>query len=252
MIAFKSFKEFINEAPRKPKEPNWAEDSDSGYGDLKSMQQYLNTDRIRLQLFVPKKRSKHTEEDNIRTNRMSRALKDIEDEAKLKEESIPVLTSYTESPVDGDNKPSNAFWTSTAREEKNGSYSSDWYELVKRRYPQWQTDYGFLFEVKSDALVIDTDSLEQYYFWANKTGKFSKETPDWVKPYGTSTQMRSNFPWKSLSRHFDAVHHNGYGGGGYGDEFTEGWDVESTAWFNTNKLIYKGAVKLWHRDEDEE
>jgi len=53
--------------------------------------------------------------------------------------------------------------------------------------------------------------------------------------------MRYNFPWDEISKHFDAVWHSG---SGYDRDFMYGWDVESTAWFNTDFLQLIGEVPV--------
>jgi hypothetical protein len=247
-----SFKDWLMaEAKRKPKEPDWPDaDYSSGYDSLRQMQASLSHRNLGLQLFVPKRRDPAKELELARNARYWAVRKEIDDEekAKLKEEKPPVLSAFRESPVAGDNKPSGAFWTSTAIEEANGTYSSDWYQYVRDNFKTWQTDYGYLFAVKSSALIIPTSYLEDYYNWAERVGRTKEQREFYKNSYG-SDRMRSNFPWDQLSRHFDGVHHFGH----RSDEFTYGWDVESTAWFNTSVLEYKGAVRLWngyHEDDE--
>jgi hypothetical protein len=155
--------------------------------------------------------------------------------------------------VKGDNKPSMAFWTSTARKRSNGEYSSEWYELVKQQFREWQTDYGYLFEVKPDAMILQSRNLERYYNWAERAKRLEKQPHEYYDKQYVSMRMCGNFPWKELSKHFDGVHHDGHSSHD-SDDFTYGWDVESTAWFNTSVLKYKGAVRLWndgYGDDDE-
>jgi hypothetical protein len=249
----KTFKQFLDEAPRKPKEvPFHDADYSSGYSQLRDMQNSLsmNVSHFRLQLFVPKRRDPAKIEKYKRDHAWREIKKQFPDEI-VKEESIPVLTSFKESPVDGDNKPSGAFWTSSAIKKPDGSYSSDWVQHVSRVLPEWQTDYGYLFEIKPQALILDSGHLDQFYHWAESHGKMTKELSDYAKNSDSETRMRSNFPWSALAKHFDGVHHDGYGSH-YGRDFTYGWDVESTAWFNTSWLTYKGAVRIWDGNSDED
>lgn len=249
-----TFKQFLYEAPRKPKEvPFHDADYSSGYSQLRDMQNHLsmNADRFRLQLFVPKRRDPVKAEKFKRNTDWREIKKQFPDEV-VKEETIPILTSFKESPVDGDNKPSSAFWTSSAKRLSDGTYTSDWAKHVAHIFPEWQTDYGYLFEVKQTALVIDSGHLNQFYDWAESYGKTTKEVSDYAKSSDRDTQMRSNFPWQALAKHFDGVHHDGYSGGYGSMRFTYGWDVESTAWFNTSMLTYKGAVRVSHYDIDED
>lgn len=246
MYSFKYFLE-LDEAKRKPKEPDWPNQS-SEYSQLRDKQQYLTRKNLGLQLFVPKRRDPKKME-KLRRDRDWWAIKKEFPDEQLKEEAPPILTGFTESPP-GDNKPNNSFWTSTAIKRGVG-YTSDWYEFVQRVFPDWQTDYGYLFEVKPNALVFDSSYLDQFYDWAETYGRMTKDVPDYYKNEYGSSRMRSNYPWDTMARYFDGVNHRGGSGYGRHDEFTYGWDVESTAWFNTNVLTYKGAVRLHHVDDEE-
>lgn len=241
-----SFKDFIalDEAKRKPKEPDWPEaDYASGYSQLRQKQEYLTEKSMRLQLFVPKRRDPKKAEQ-LKRDRDWRDIKKQFPDENLKESipPAPVLTGFKESPP-GDNKPGGAFWTSSVIEKPGNRYTSRWYEYVKTNYPDWQTDYGYLFEVSDSALVFSSSHLDQFYQWAENHGKLTQAASDWAKNQDEETLMRSNFPWDTMARYFDGVHHLGYTSRSY--DFRYGWDVESTAWFNTNVLKYKGAVKLW-------
>jgi hypothetical protein len=142
------------------------------------------------------------------------------------------------------NKPNNSFWTSSAIKRGVG-YTSDWYEFVQRVFPQWQTDYGYLFEVKPGALVFESHYLDQFYEWAETYGRMTKQNSEYFQNERGSIQMRGNYPWDTMARYFDGVHHSGHSG--YSD-FTYGWDVESTAWYNTNKLKFLRTVEINARE----
>lgn len=258
-----TFKQFITEAPRKKKpnpEDDWIVDYTSGYADLRSMQQYSMERELDLQLFVPKHRDpklmqRQAQEYRYRVTKHEQEAEEAAAAEKLKEDRTdrpPILTAFNESPVKGSNKPSGAFWTSTAERKSNGEYSSEWYEYVKTTFRTWQTDYGYLFAVKPNAMILRSSDLDHYYNWAERAKRLEKNNEYVERSYG-STRMRGNYPWKELSKHFDGVHHNGFS---YrdSDDFTYGWDVESCAWFNTSVLEYKGAVRLWNGtyDEDDE
>jgi hypothetical protein len=252
------FKTFLEAPPGKPKvepETPWPE-SDREFSSLRRLQSNFSSNRIHqnLQLFVPKYRDPNIQIDRERASRLRQAERDIEKET-VKEEMAPILTAFHDSPP-GDNKPRNAFWTSSAFKRPDGTYISDWYSFVKASFPQWQTDYGFLFEVKPTAIVLDSEYLDRYYEWASDHGHMSRKNSEWADSQYGAWKMRGNFPWDTMAKHFDGVHHGGYSSG---DDFTEGWDVESTAWFKTDSLIYKGAVKLYtggssngYDDEDDE
>jgi len=251
-----SFKQFLEEAKKKPKEDNWHSGPEayaSGYSNLRDIQANLNVEmdgRKKFQLFVPKRRDPQVEIDRARDRRYREAKREVD--AELKEEKAPVLTGFNEAPP-GDNKPGRSFWTSTAIDRNDGTYTSDWYLYVKNNHRGWQTDYGYLFEVQPDARVFNISYAEQYYQWAMDQKRMKLPEREYYRPYSRD-DMRSRFPWDELSRHFDAVHcSHPDRGHGYGDDFTYGWDVESTAWFNTAALKYKGAVKLFRGgDPDDE
>lgn len=233
----KSFKAFLKEAKLKQKEPSWADESKE-YSDIRALQDRFSwsmPERSKLQLFVPKRRGPEY-------HRYSAAFRAHEFK-KMNEEAPPVLFDHPESPP-GDNKPASGFWTSTARKMPDGSYTSDWYRFVQDRFPHWQTDYGYLFEIVNSPLVYDIDYAEHFWWWAQQNGKTKVERES---PFGSESTMRFHFPWNELAKHFDGAHSSHPGRSM--DEFTIGWDVESTVWFKTRFLKYKGAVKLYHHGE---
>lgn len=248
----KSFKEFLDEAKKKvPKEPDLpnAWDDDSGLARLRDIQQYSSwkaSDHNKLQLFVPKRRDPKVA---LRVSALARARQFKKtNESILVEEAPPLLHDYHESPP-GDNKPRSGFWTSSARKKNNGTYTSAWYEFVKDRFPEWQTDYGYLFEIVGDPLIFDLDdrSADDFTEWADRYGKSTTKKRDDFN-FGRRSEMYMRFPWDILTRHFDATHCDAYGH----DDFTSGWDIESTVWFKTRFLKYRGAVKLWYDNDTEE
>lgn len=244
-----TFKNFVNEAKKKPTEVEWpVADRASGFEELRHMQQYqVWKPRSQFQLFVPKRRDPAIELDNIRRNRMIRTYNELKKSGEIKEEAPPILTAFKDAPP-GYNKPGSAFWTSSAIEHKNGTYSSDWYKFVKRQHSDWQTDYGYLFEIKPSAIIFDLSYAEDFYRWAFETNRLPKSR-DGDDSYSVDN-MRHHFPWDQLAKHFDGAHTNSFNR----DDFLSGWDVESTAWFNTQVLTYRGAVKLnssTYEDEDD-
>ena len=57
--------------------------------------------------------------------------------------------------------------------------------------------------------------------------------------------LMKDFPWQDIRKHWDGVNHH-HSFDRYG--FTYGWDVESTAWFNTDVLTYVGEVDILPQD----
>jgi hypothetical protein len=244
------FSEFLNEK-KKVKEPDSLDDYQSEFVRLRDIQKVFSKslpEHYRLQMFVPKRRDPKVVARQQFERRWRETTKELKDSGDLKEEAPPVLSQLTDSPP-GDNKPRMGFWTSTAIEKKDGTYTSDWYEFVKRTFPTWQTDYGYLFEVQSSPLIFDLNYADRYYEWALDNNRLSMPERSYFRPYSLD-DSRSRFPWDQLSRHFDAAFH---AHSWDRDSFTQGWDVESTVWFKTDNLKYKGAVKLWHGfDGDDE
>ena len=60
--------------------------------------------------------------------------------------------------------------------------------------------------------------------------------------------MKTIFPWDQIVKHFDGVWHSGYSDQG----FMYGWDVESTAWFDTSFLQLVGEVPVAGYDDDDD
>ncbi len=245
--------DLLTEAPRKKaSEPSWADDYESGYRELKDFQsvRWNNyNSKFPLQLFVPKRRDPKVMAELATRRRVWQVAQELSDasKSKLKEEAPPVLTSFSEAPP-GQSKPQDGFWTSSAIEKSKG-WTSDWYRLVEQTFPTWQTDYGYLFEVKSNAVVFDLSYADDFFMWAVKVGHVKLTQDEEQEAFRRdSWVIRAKFPWDLLSRHFDGAHHSGHSDHG----FTYGWDVESTVWFNTKCLNYKGAVKLASTNEDEE
>lgn len=238
------FKDFMYEAKKKP-EDNWHQ-QDREYSRISDMKAYLVqnvNERMRYQLFVPKRRDPEEMRRAETRRRVWSAYKDIEN-STVKEEAPPVLTSYKESPP-GNNKPDSGFWTSSAIQTDYG-YTSDWYKYVLDTFKTWQTDYGYLFKVVGQPRLFDVSHAEQFYEWALDHGRIKRAPTEYFKAY-TREHMRYAFPWDELSKHFDGVHYDGWSRGS--SDITYGWDVESTVWFDTSFLKYVGAVKLTEYNE---
>ena len=233
------FKDFIGEA--KKKEDDWHK-QDREYSRVSDMKAYLTqkiSDRMRTQLFVPKRRDPDVLRAALARRRVWDAYSDLKKAGEINEEAPPVLTSFRESPP-GSNKPDVGFWTSSAIVTDDG-YTSDWYKLVLRQFKTWQTDYGYLFKVVGEPRLFDLSHADQFYEWALDHNRISRPPTEYIKAY-TRDHMRYAFPWDELSKHFDGVYHSGWSHGS--DELSYGWDVESTVWFDTSFLKYAGAVKL--------
>lgn len=235
-----TFSEYLEEARKK--EISASVDWGAEHTGLRHVQTLTWSINDRLQLFVPKRRNPTVQRERETEMRLRSVRKELD------EERPPVLTSYRDSPP-GNDKPAEGFWTSSAWETKTG-WTSDWYRFVQRRFPEWQTDYGYLFEVDKSAQVFDLFYADDFFQWAESHDRVLTKTGDWP-PADSPDNMRVRFPWDEMAKLFDGAHHSGGGYGRY-DEFTYGWDVESTVWFNTSVLKYKGAVPLDSGIEDDE
>jgi hypothetical protein len=157
-------------------------------------------------------------------------------------EGAPILLGRAPSPP-GDNKPHATFWTSTAKKLENGSYTSSWVNWVSNNQPEWMSDTGYLYRVKPNSIVLRLDSdydAENLVGAFKNLGRVTEVDPSDI------AVMYKIFPWDQLAKHFDGVHHYPYGR----NEFLYGWDVESTAWLNTDVLELIGEVPIGLNNED--
>jgi hypothetical protein len=168
-------------------------------------------------------------------------------------EAAPILKPGRAISKVGSNKPVADLWTSSARKLSDG-YTSQWVEWVRYNMPKWHNDVGHLYQVKPGALVLE---LRSNYDFREILDVFA-ELHDTPKLYDTDTYqkytddemaLRTHMPWDKVAFHFDGVHVSG--NSGYGD-MTYGWDVESTAWLNTDMLVYKGQVNISKGQDDED
>jgi hypothetical protein len=138
-------------------------------------------------------------------------------------------------------KPTSGFmysvvWTSTAIKTENG-YTSEWVEWCKNEMPHWLSDTGILYKVQPSAKVLSMNTDKDAF----KIGKYYGLEPpkdmiaifDWVK----------KFPWDDIENDYDGIHHNPTGSR-LANMLMSSWDVESTAWFNTNVLYDRQEVSI--------
>jgi hypothetical protein len=162
-------------------------------------------------------------------------------------EAAPILKGRA-TPPPGHNKPQAHLWTSTGYKKRDGWYS-DWVRWSDANQPEWVANTGYLYKVKPGALILELDTdhdaedIIQAFIDLKRVevGDDYYQDPRW--------KMRTVFPWNEIAKHFDAVHHSGTWGH---SEFMYGWDVESTAWLNTDflQLIGEVPVAIWNDDED--
>ena len=140
---------------------------------------------------------------------------------------------YTPHPknLDESMKPEAALWTSTASGGNTG-YTSAWVEWAKSEMPQWVGHSGFLYDVSPNARILTINSDQDAMRVAKKYGMNTTDIMD----------LFMYMPWKKIAKDYDAIHHVPSNRGA--DLFMHGWDVESTAWFNTKMLLNKRKVPI--------
>lgn len=155
-------------------------------------------------------------------------------------EAAPILKPGRATSPPGNNKPQADLWTSTAQKEGDG-WTSEWAEWISTEQPDWMSDRGYLYRVRPGALILslnhDRDAKDIFHAF-QQLGRVG-EPPE---SYRNDREliMRSKFPWDQIARHFDAVTHSAWSREG----FMYGWDVESTAWFDTSFLELVGEVSV--------
>lgn len=160
-----------------------------------------------------------------------------QDEVK---EAAPILAPGRTNSPPGNNKPQAKLWTSTARQAGN-AWISEWAEWTAGEMPDWFSNTGYLYRVQPGALILelntdwDVEAIFQGYRDLGRVGE-----PDHEQSYDRTSALRRSFPWDQISRHFDAVTYSGWNREG----FMYGWDVESTAWFDTSHLQLVGEVPV--------
>jgi len=165
-------------------------------------------------------------------------------------EAAPILIPGRAVSPPGTNKPVANFWTSTGTKTSDG-WSSDWSRWVHDEQRNWFSPQGYLYKVKPGAIILELNSsrdAERVFHAFSKLGR-TNEPPEYYRN-DVEGAMQFTFPWDQIARHFDGVWHGGYRDQG----FMYGWDVESTAWFDTSFLQLMGEVPVTgygYDDEDE-
>ena len=158
------------------------------------------------------------------------------------DEAAPIMKVGAKSNIPpGNNKPVAQFWTSTAIKLKNGGWTSAWGRLIENYHRSWMSPIGYLYKVTPGALVLELDDynaerLKHAFAGLGRTSDVNSRDR-W--------DLSRDFPWQEVNKHFDAVRVS------YPNEgFTYGWDVESTAWLNTEHLTFVAEVPIGFYDED--
>lgn len=126
-------------------------------------------------------------------------------------------------------KPMAKLWTSTAIKTPKG-YTSDWVEWASQAMPDWIHHEGTLYTVNPAARILAINSDRDAVRVARHYGVAVNDAMDLFR----------NMPWDKIAQDYDGIHHVPSGR----DLFMSSWDVESTAWLNTNQLQKQGSVPV--------
>ena len=228
------------------------EKSSEAYKTLQSMQErsHGKWPHGQLQLYMPRP-VVHAKD------RSGRWIYQYDDEGNLRE-SRPILTGATADSPPGRNKPGNCFWTSSLKSAGVISgkkyYYSEWVDWVSGNQSDWWSPKGYVYKISPSARILELnsthDAVDIYKLYAALGSKV-----ELGNLYGADEEkyaLMKDFPWQDIRKHWDGVNHH-HSFDRYG--FTYGWDVESTAWFNTDVLTYVGEVNILppdNRRDDED
>jgi hypothetical protein len=126
------------------------------------------------------------------------------------------------------------FWTSGYREKIK---STDWEEWKKMKMPQWRTGFGAVFEVVGNPKIAVVKNNKDYEKLLKKyaMGDYMQDI------CGPSGKYMLN--WHELAKQYDGFRLTFKGSRDFIPGVHE-WDVESTVWFNMNKLQFLGTTKV--------
>ena len=124
------------------------------------------------------------------------------------------------------NKPNGAFWTSSYKQKFKGS---DWTDFKKKKFPEWHTGMGAVFQITGSPKILKIRNHKDYM-------KIQQKFP--MRVECPSGELYLN--WQKVSKMYDAVQLTNTD---YVPMLGQ-WDVESTAWFNMKKLEFVGTTKV--------
>ena len=128
------------------------------------------------------------------------------------------------------NKPYGVFWTSSYKQKFKGSA---WTDFKKKKFPEWHTGMGAVFEIKGSPKILKIKSHNDYM-------KIQKKAPlDASKRNCPSGELYLD--WAKVAKMYDGFQ---FAGSKYSVPLLGQWDVESTAWFNMSKLEFIGTTKV--------
>ncbi len=169
------------------------------------------------------------------------------------------------------NKPAGiSLWTSSAIRKPNNTWTSRWNDFEKGTFSHGPDNppskIGYLYKVKPNTTVLELDTngdakvIYEIFYNLKRNNKALYDEDEWKNQekfssllggdYISNKLMMKDFPWGEIEKHFDCIHHDGYFNRDI-NSFLYGWDVESTAWFNPNRLEFLGQVKLWVEENED-
>ena len=135
-------------------------------------------------------------------------------------------------------KPKAVLWTSTAIVSGEDSYTSQWAEWCSENMAQWLAPRGELYQVQSGAKVLNIGSDMA----ARKIAKILGH-----ELRGNSI-IDNGYPWAKLGQLVDGIRYPARLSNTWDSRqsniLMSMWDVESTAWFNKDKLQLIGEVNI--------
>ena len=131
------------------------------------------------------------------------------------------------------NKPNGAFWTSGYREKIK---ASDWSEWKRMKQPEWRTGFGAVFKVVGNPKLAVVNNNKDYQ-------KLLKKYPNDLTDICGKNEGPYYLNWHALAKDYDGFRLTFKGSRDFIPGVHE-WDVESTAWFNMNKLEFIGTTKV--------
>jgi hypothetical protein len=134
-------------------------------------------------------------------------------------------------------KPRASIWTSTAIPLGENTYTSQWAEWCQENMAQWLAPKGQLYQVESGARVLNIGSDAA-------ARKIARILGHELRVYS----IIDDYPWAKLGQLVDGIRYPARLGGTWGNGspgiLMSMWDVESTAWFNKDKLQLIGEVNI--------
>ena len=130
------------------------------------------------------------------------------------------------------NKPKGGFWTSGYRKSIKGSDWSDW---KRKNQPTWRTGFGAVFQVKGSPKLCVINNNKDY---EKVLKKYGMDVSDMC---GKAGEYYLN--WHKLSKDYDGFRLTFKGSRDFIPGVHE-WDIESTVWFNMDKLEFLGTTKV--------